>query len=202
MKTMFIPAKAKTEISKNKIFEISKKLPKKIAIVYSIQYQDTARKVKEILSECHQITSLTQVLGCSNPKFPTSTEALLLIGSGKFHAVSLAFETKLPIYILNKDNLEKVSEQEVQSLEKKHKASKLKFLTSKKIGILISTKPGQENLERALSIKKKLKDKKSYMFISNNINPLEFENFGLDCWINTACPRIDFNAQVINMNEI
>jgi diphthamide biosynthesis enzyme Dph1/Dph2-like protein len=202
MKTIFIPAKAKTETNKNKILEISKKLPKKIAITYSVQYQDIAKKVKEILSEDHQITSLTQVLGCSSPKFPINTEAVILIGSGKFHAVSLAFETKLPIYILNKDNLEKVSEEEVQSLEKKHKASQLKFLTSKKVGILISTKPGQQNLERALSIKKKLKDKKSYMFISNNINPIEFENFGLNCWINTACQRIDFNTQVINMNEI
>jgi 2-(3-amino-3-carboxypropyl)histidine synthase len=79
-------------------------------------------------------------------------------------------------------------------------ASYLKFLNAEKIGILVSTKPGQENLKKALSLK--LKNKKSYLFLSNNIDIREFENFGINSWVNTACPRMDFDSGVINLRNL
>ncbi len=200
MKTIFIPAKSKATLNKSKIKELSKKLPKDLVIAYSIQYQELAFEIKKILAN-HNILKIIQVLGCSHPKFPKNTKAVLLIGSGRFHAVSLAYETKLPIYILEKNQLIKISEKDIELYEKKNKASYLKFLNADKVGILISTKPGQENLQRALNLKKKLK-KNSYLFISNAINIHEFENFGLDCWVNTACPRLDMDSSVINIDKI
>jgi len=200
MKTIFIPAKSKATLNRYKIKELSRKLPKSIAIAYSIQYQELANQIKYLLSN-HNITKIIQVLGCSQPKFPKNTKAVLLIGSGRFHAVSLAYETKLPIYILEKNQLTKISEEEIQTFERKHKASYLKFLNAENVGILISTKPGQENLQRALNLKKKLK-KNSYLFISNAINIHEFENFGLDCWVNTACPRLDMDSNIVNINKL
>jgi len=79
----------------------------------------------------------------------------------------------------------------------------LKFLHADKVGILISTKPGQQRLQKAFELKKKFK-KQSYLFISNNINTQEFENFPeIQSWINTACPRMDMNSNsVINMDKI
>ena len=78
----------------------------------------------------------------------------------------------------------------------------MKFLNADKHGILVSTKPGQENLKQALGIKKELK-KKSYLFLANNIDTNEFENFGLDSWINTACRRMDMNdSRIINVDKI
>lgn len=200
MKTIFIPAKSRANINRAKIKELSKKLPKNLAIAYSVQYQELANQIKYLLPN-HNITKIIQILGCSRPKFPKNTKAVLLIGSGRFHAVSLAYETKLPIYILEKNQLTEISEKDLELYEKKNKASYLKFLNAKNVGILISTKPGQENLQRALNLKKKLK-KNSYLFISNAINIHEFENFDLDCWINTACPRLDMDSSVININKI
>ena len=200
MKTIFIPAKSKATLNKSKIKELSKKLPKNLVIAYSIQYQELAFEIKYLLSN-HNILKIIQVLGCSQPKFPQNTKAVLLIGSGRFHAVSLAYETKLPIYILEKNQLIKISEKDIELYEKKNKASYLKFLNADKVGILISTKPGQQNLQRALNLKKKLK-KNSYLFISNAINIHEFENFGLDCWVNTACPRLDMDSSIINISRL
>lgn len=202
MKTLYIQAKRKTNANKAKILELSKQLPKQIAIAYSIQYQNLALEVKTILSKKHKITSISQVLGCSKPKFPKTTQAILLIGSGRFHAVALALETKLPTYILERDKLSKISEKDTESLEKKQKAGYLKFLHADKIGILISTKPGQSNLKKALDFKKQSK-KKSYLFISNEINTSEFENFQIDSWVNTACPRLDMNnSSIVNIEKI
>jgi len=198
MKTLFIPAKTKSEIDEKKISQL--KLPINIAIAYSIQYKEIAEKVKEILSKKHKITLTIQVLGCSSPKFPKETEAILLLSSGKFHAVSLAFETGISVYVLESDNLTKISKEEIDLLNKKKMASYMRFLNAEKIGILISTKPGQENLEKALSLK--LKNKKSYLFIGNNIDINEFENFGINSWVNTACPRMDFDSSIINLKNL
>jgi diphthamide biosynthesis enzyme Dph1/Dph2-like protein len=198
MKTLFISVKINSEININKIQSL--KLPKNIAIAYSIQYKEISLKIHKLLSKNHKIVLITQVLGCSRPKFPKDTQAILLISSGKFHAISLAAETNLPVYILESDNLTRISKEEIESFQRRKKASYLKFLNSKKIGILVSTKPGQENLKKALSLK--LKDKNFYLFISNEINTKEFENFGISSFINTACPRLDLDSSIINISDL
>lgn len=204
MKTLFIPAKIKSSVNEKAINEISKKLPKSLAIVYSIQYQDTAKRIKEILSRKHEVTSFVQVLGCSKPNFSKSTKAILLIGSGRFHAVSLAMETNLPVYVLYNNSMTEISNKEIESLKTRKKAAYVKFLNAENVGILVSTKPGQENLKRALELKNSsiMKDKNVYILIGNNLSPTEFENFNIDSWVNTACPRLDFDASVVNIRDI
>jgi len=203
MKTLFIPTKIKSEVNKSKILEISKKLPKNLAIVYSIQYKDIADEIKKILSKKHKITQFIQILGCSKPKFPKETKSILLISSGRFHAISLASKNKIPVYILESNKLKKISKEQIDSMKRKNKASYVKFLNAQKIGILISTKPGQENFKKAIILKNKLKNKDSYLFISNEINSREFENFPeIQSWINTACPRLDFDSSIINIDKI
>ncbi len=201
MKTIFIPAKINSEVNARKIQSL--KLPENTAIAYSIQYKDIAKQICDILSKKYNITGLIQVLGCSKPKIPKDTDAILLISSGEFHAVSLAFETRLPIYILQSDKLRKISDEDVYAFEKQKLASYMKFLDSEKIGILISTKPGQENLKKAIDLRKKLKDKQSYLFLNNELDTRQFENFSeIQGWINTACPRLDFEGFVFNIGDL
>jgi len=201
MKTLFIPAKYKINLDKSKISSSIKKLPTNLAIAYSIQYVSQAKEIKQILQSTHKITSFIQALGCSKPKFPKNTKAILLISDGKFHAISLAFESKLPVYILENNKLNKISSKDMENLKKRQKAAYMKFLNSDKIGIIVSTKPGQQRLGKALEFKNELKEKHSYLFICNNIDVNEFENFGLNSWINTACPRLDMNdARVVNIS--
>jgi diphthamide biosynthesis enzyme Dph1/Dph2-like protein len=194
MKILFIPAKSKAKVNSRRILELSKNLPKKIAIVYSIQFKDIALEVKEILSKTNNIVLFTQILGCSKPKI--NAEAILLIGSGKFHAVSLAYETNLPVFVLQKDSLEQISKSDLEIIEKKNKSAYLRYLNADKIGILVSAKPGQNQLKKAMDFKKKT-DKKSYLFLCNNINSNEFQNFQMDSWVNTACPRLDMDSSAI-----
>lgn len=209
MRTLFIPAKLKIKIDKEKIKELSEKLPKNIAIAYSIQCKNLAHEIKQILSKSHKITEFIQVLGCSKPSFPKPTQAVLLISSGKFHEISLSTKKDLPIYILYNNNLiePKKDIEELKFSKARQKVAYLKFLNSDKIGILVSVKPGQENLKKALELKKKLNalGKKSYILIGNELNSPEFENFFLESWINTACPRLDMdsvNNKVINLETL
>jgi len=206
MKTLFIPAKSKLNFNP----DLPANLPKNIAIAYSIQYENQAKQIKQKLSKTYNITNFIQVLGCSPPSggsrpiFSKNTQAILLISNGRFHAINLALETNLPIYILEENKITLISEQEIKKLKQIKKSSYVNFLNSDKVGILISTKPGQENLKKAISLKKQIKNKKSYLFIANNINVLEFDNFpDIQGWVNTACPRLDMNSnKIVNVKKI
>ena len=203
VETIFIPAKTKWRPTKEKVIEISNTLPKKMAIAYSVQFQDVARDIKNLLSKDHEIYGTIQVLGCSRPKFHKDVQAILIISSGKFHAVSLAFETKLPVYVLDRNELHEISEKDLEIFGKDQKVRRLKYLNANKVGVLVSTKPGQQFMKNALDFKKKIKNKKIYLFLENNINIGEFENFDIDSWVNTACPRLDMNDSfIMNLHDL
>jgi 2-(3-amino-3-carboxypropyl)histidine synthase len=202
MKTKFVPVIFKKEPNYKKLNELIEKIPeKKLALCYSNQFIEIAKKIYEKFSK--KFIYKIQVLGCSNPKFPAEVEGILIIGQGKFHSVSLAYESRLPTYILENNSIKKIEEKDIEKMEKKEKGAYLKYLNAKKVGILVSTKPGQERLNKAIEFKEKIKGKKVYIFISNNIDISEFENFGIDFWINTACPRMDLvDAPLINLEKL
>jgi diphthamide biosynthesis enzyme Dph1/Dph2-like protein len=201
MKILFIPAKQKTKFN-DSLFNEIKRLPNNLAICYSIQYKDLAEKIKDNLKN-KKITLFTQVLGCSNPKFPKETKAILIIGEGRFHSVSLEYESGMPVYLLEGNKLHRVDPSDVKKMKNNEKAAYANYLHQDKIGILVTHKPGQKRLKGAIEFKKKLKGKKAYLFLSNEINVSEFENFDLKSWVNTACPRMDLNDnRIININSI
>ncbi len=213
MKTLYIPVKKKLSITQSQLQSLEKKLPKNIAICYSIQFKDLAKNIKKYLSKTKSISLFQQVLGCSKPRISQDTEAILLISEGKFHAIGLSLETGKKVFVYENKKFISIKQEEIKKYQQKKKSSYLRFLYADKIGILVTTKQGQERLERALKLKQKLEkqnpEKKVYIFITNNINPNEFENFpDIECWINTACPRLDMafinseNNNVINLKEI
>jgi diphthamide biosynthesis enzyme Dph1/Dph2-like protein len=202
MKKIFIPLIEKLTIKKGIIEKINRELPKNIAVFYTIQYKNFAKKILNKIKS-KQITKFSQILGCSNPKLPKETEAILLIGEGGFHANSLAYESKKNVYLLEKENLRKINKEEIEKLEKKEKTALVNFLNNDRIGVLIANKPGQARLQQALETKNKIKKKKIYFFLANEVNSKEFENFGLKSWVNTACPRIDLeDNKIMNLNNI
>lgn len=202
MKTIFVGVKVKYEPDYDKIVkEINSLNENNFAICFSNQFVNVADKISKMINK--KITSKMQILGCSNPKFPKNTEAVLIVGQGDFHPVSLAYETKLPTYILESSTLRKIAAEEVLKMEKRERGALLKYLNSEKIGILITTKPGQNRLKKAIEFKKNLKNKRGYLFIDNKIDINQFENFGMDFWVNTACPRMDLvEGPVINLEKV
>jgi len=201
MKTMFIPALLHEKLDKKLASRLVRELPDKVALVYSIQYKNMANELKVLLGK--KVCYFSQVLGCSKPKLPKNTETVLLIGEAKFHGIGLALETKLPVYVYNNKQLTKILDKDIAKLKQKNKGMMLKFHNSKKIGILISTKPGQFRLKQVQSLKSKYPKKGFFLFVTNNINKQEFENFpDIQCWVNTACPRLDMDLNTININRL
>jgi diphthamide biosynthesis enzyme Dph1/Dph2-like protein len=203
MKVLFIPAKSREKVNKSAILRDSSILPKNIAILYSIQYENLAKEIKTLLKKQHKVNKFAQILGCSRISFEKSTEAVLLIGSGRFHALAAASSSNLPIYIYEGEKVEKIPGKEIVSFNQRKKTAQIKFLSSNKAGVLISTKPGQQNLAKSLKLKKRLKQKQVYFFLGDFLSAHELENFGLDSWINTACPRLDMDSTaILNIEDL
>ena len=193
-------------IQKNLDIKLSKKeiakLPKKLFLAYSIQYKHLAKSIKQQLQKNHiKIPKFQQVLGCTkiSTKLP-----ILLVSTGKFHAQNLILQSPI-LYKLENNKIIKIPEKEVNKLKAKKKTALIKFLKADKIGILVSTKPGQERLKDAVKLKNQLenKNKRPFIFISNNIDTNQFENFNIDSWVNTACSGLAMdNSNIINIDDL
>jgi len=203
MNILHLHAKALTDIALSN--EAIKQLPKKIGLVTTIQHLDSLDKVKDQLPEA---VIGGQVLGCNTDaanNINKKVEAFLFIGSGQFHPIAIALKTKKSVFCWNPftKELKQIDKDEIETYEKRKKAVLKKFLSSNKIGILVSTKSGQNNMKKALELKNK-NDKEYYIFQFDTLNPSELENFNfIECWVNTACPRIaDEKFNIVNIDDI
>lgn len=214
MKTLFIPATYAGKV----ILESSMidKLPEKIGLISTTQFLNCLNDVKAQIESSGRIAFIGestqgnggQVLGCdvsSAEAIEKNIDAFLYIGSGEFHPRGVALKTDRDIFVFNPvtNNFSKLDKSEIEAYKKRKKSAYLKFLSSKEIGILVSTKQGQNNLKSALELKKRLKDKNCYIFIADTLDFSQLENFPfIECWVNTACPRIDEDIGCVNLGEI
>jgi len=202
MKFLFVEARyeGKIEIPK----KIIDKLPKKIGLFFTLQFLDSLEDVKKIIEKTGRIVKIMkgkhtkypgQIYGCNLEKF-IGVDAFLYIGDGLFHPKALALGNDLPIHIWNPLSKEYslMDKKDMEEEMKRQKAAYSKFLMSKKIGVLISTKPGQSYYKYAKQLQKKYTDKEFYFIVFDTINFEGLEDFPfIECWVNTACPRIGWD---------
>jgi 2-(3-amino-3-carboxypropyl)histidine synthase len=210
MKTLFVEAKRKFQ---NLHFDFQK-LPRKIGLLSTIQFLPLVKRAEEELKrnriqvfKSKTLANETQILGCNvsaADKINDKVDAFLLLSSGRWHGLMLA-KFRKPVFICNGEKTERLSEEDIQKFNLKKKSALARFFSEDKIGILVSTKPGQYNLKAALILKEELerKGKKAFLFVADTFNLLELENFGLKIYVNTACPGMFFDSSnIINILEI
>lgn len=204
MRVLFVEAKKKFDKFSKKL-KIDINLPRKIHLLYTIQYKILAEQLKkELEKNGYKVLAFQQIVGCSKVKLKASP---LFIGSGRFHALSLALSTGKQIFVYEDNKITKMPEQEVSEFRAREQGKLAKFLISDSIGLLVSLKPGQNKLKKVLELKKDLKSrfkgKNFYVFISDTINLQELENFNCDFWVNLACPGVEFDSKrIVNYEKI
>jgi diphthamide biosynthesis enzyme Dph1/Dph2-like protein len=142
-------------------------------------------------------------------------DAFLYIGDGVFHPQALLVNNRKDIYCYDPKigKLNILKKELHDDIQKRTKGRILAFLTSKNIGIIVTTKRGQNNSKKAESLKEKIlkkwPDKKVYMLLCSELNFSELENFNfVDVYVNTACSRIGHDdtirspKPIINMNDV
>ncbi len=214
MKTLFIEAKYNGPINLSKIK--TKLLPEKIGLLTTVQFVDYLKEIKSYL-EKNKIKVIIekgsqkypgQILGCDQTaarKISALVGAFLYIGDGRFHPIGVQLKTGKNVFIFNpiSNEFKKLEKREIEKIKMKRKAMLIKFHTSKEIGVIISTKPGQNKLEEAKKLKNKFKEKNFYFILFDNIDYQQLENFNfIESWVNTACQRIEEDIKVINLEDI
>ena len=205
MKTLFV--EAKVNIDSIPILKKLKDLPNRIGLVSTIQYLHQLEAVKqELEQQGHKVVIGGQIIGCnvSNAlRIAKDVDIYLYIGSGEFHPIEVAYKTKKRVIIANPGTgqISNINDKEISDFSKKRNAKVAQFMLAKRIGIIVTLKPGQENIMPAINLKKRLK-KDSFIFITNEVRSEDLENFReIDFWVNTACPRIEMR-KVLWINDI
>ncbi|MCW1300042.1 MAG: diphthamide biosynthesis enzyme Dph2 [Candidatus Parvarchaeota archaeon] len=225
MNVIYIPCFYKRGIDNELLQKIVENLKEeKIGIFSVVQFSKNLKKIKKFLEDNNKkvflgrsvkLGKVGQVLGCdisSCEKIKEKVDCFLFIGSGIFHPILVALKTNKDVYIANPltKEVSKISRKEIEKFKRKNEENIRKFKNAKRIGILVSTKPGQENLKIALDIKKEIEknNRKAFIFIFDTLIPEELMNFTeIDAWVNTACPRIGiddaerFDKPVINVED-
>jgi len=213
MKIMFVKAKSNIDL----LPVVEKALPllgEKIGLITTVQHLHKIKEVKEFLKKnMKKVIMGGQILGCNlknAERIMNKVDCFLYIGTGRFHPFGALLHTKKRIICADPltNSVTMIDEKYFEAVEKNRRIAYMKFLHADNIGVIISTKPGQFNLANARSLEKKYKDKNFYYFVCDSINLEELDNFPfIQCWINTACPRIEDDFEnskkpIINLIEL
>ncbi|MCH7902490.1 ribonucleoside-diphosphate reductase subunit alpha, partial [archaeon] len=113
--------------------------------------------IKVISSQPERTNSKYQILGCDiyhgNYKLKIDVDAFLYIGDGKFHPRAILYseddsKTNREVIMFNpiSNTMEILDKKEIQRVLKKEQANKTRFLAADNVGVVVTTKPGQEHL--------------------------------------------------------
>ncbi len=217
MKLMFVHAKSPLDLTLTK--EALAKLPKgPLGIVTITQH---LHKIRQVLDQLPGSILVGQVLGCradNVARVLEKVDAFLFVGTGEFHPIRISLEAKgkdVFIYDPTSREMTKLSKQLVAGYQKKVKGLLLRFYSAKNVGLLVTTKVGQNNgviSTYSLDTKMKLplefmkrKDKNYFLFAFDTLNHQALDDFSfIDCWVNFACNRImdDKNNKIVNVQDI
>lgn len=211
-KVLFVEARKRFNLNKIRFLRLDTLPEGEISLAATVQYLDLVEPVKNYLESKGRKVSVGKgayydghVLGCNPSAFDRSKEVLLLLCDGKFHALNNSLILDKPIYVFNTQTLEQVDEDDLNIYRRKKKAKQMKFLREEKVGLIVSTKPGQKTRAyNAMESMIKKQGKKVYLFESDNIDIGDLDNFNdIRLWVNTACFGLGLDdPKIINFQDI
>ena len=178
----------------------------KIGLVGVTQYMDRADKAREFLKDKGyevvegttglRTTEPGQVLGCdagAAHNIAEKVDAFVFLGSGHFHPSQVS-ETGKKVYVVDPYE-EHIWVEPANSLDDEMQAEYARVLKHKdteKWGIVTSSKKGQNYMQAVKIAKEKLErhGKDVYVFVEDRIFEPDYKGFGIDIYVNCACPRM------------
>jgi 2-(3-amino-3-carboxypropyl)histidine synthase len=135
-----------------------------------------------------------QVLGCCfSTARDTGADEILFVGTGVFHPIGIALSTKKRVVAL--DPLAgDVQEVNGDALMRRRFAVIEKAREAKSIGIIVSTKSGQNRM--SLATRLVALSPHAVIVTMQEVSPDELLNLGFAAYVNTACPRLAYDDQI------
>jgi 2-(3-amino-3-carboxypropyl)histidine synthase len=230
VKTIFLeaPYLGKVELCKKTLDYLKENSVKTVALYAAVQFCNNLDDVKNqlnslgikiITSNPKRTSAESQVLGCDvyedslnlDQDVLEKIDTYLYIGDGKFHPLALLHGQKVEIVCDDPigKSMEILKPELIEKIKGKLKGGLVKFHSKDNIGVIISTKPGQQFMKQSFKLQEKYPDKHFYYFVDDQISFDQLENFPfVDVWVNTACPRIGlddiekFRKGVVNLRDV
>ncbi len=178
-----------------------------IMVTYALPYKFYA----------HHIASSFKLKIAPNPitgcfvGFPIPN-SILFVGSGYFYPLTFKFlKPHITVYLL--DIFRGVLE-DIEYVYRKYLSMKVKaineFISAKRVGIIVSRKPGQQRLDLVNSLIIKLRDlgKEVIIVDADEVSPDVVNNLPVNAVVNTACPRVGiddldrFMKPIVNAGDV
>ncbi len=200
MRLHFIPVRYKRKVALPA--KLVERLPRRIILFTAIQYHDQLAGWKAALEaagkEVHTFRPKHSVveghlLGCGIEHWDVDADCFLFVGDGLFHPKALVIRNDLPVWRYDPKTEEYgvMDDKDIALAKKKQKGALTRFYASKKIGVLVTTKYGQQRLRMALKLREKFPDKEFTFLLFDTLDWNGLEDFPfLECFVNTMCPRI------------
>jgi 2-(3-amino-3-carboxypropyl)histidine synthase len=218
---LFINAQSKTNIDKVVEKSINHLDGKKIGIVATAQHLHEIKNVCDILTNHDfepvvsegdgRIYANGQILGCNFSaaiNILENVDSFLFLGSGNFHPVGLLICSKKPVVAADPytNEVKKLELEELKdTILRQRYGAIANSKNSKKFGILIGIKQGQQRMDLAFKVKDLLKEfnRKSMFIALEFFSPTALQCFrDIDCFISTACPRIAIDDYLLYKKPI
>lgn len=177
---------------------------KKIGLFTSLQYVSVMKKVERFLKHTGKKVYTYksqkyegQILGCrihAATALSTKVDCLLYVGAGKFHPLGVALASSLPVFSLDLEKKQIIDFQKEKLIYLKKKAWRDEELkNARTVGITVSWKQGQNKIEEAFRLKKKLeKEGKNVQILAfDTVSKEKIIGMKFDIIINMVCPRMD-----------
>lgn len=136
-----------------------------------------------------------QVLGCSfsAARIPGATD-ILYIGTGLFHPMGVSLAAGIRVVTLDPLSGEVNVVNADRFLRKRH-AIVEKSRDAPVFGIIVSRKPGQNRY--ALAQRLTSLGRTAFPIFMDEVSPAELLNLGFPAYVNTACPRLAYDDQIL-----
>jgi len=189
-----------------KVAERIRDIPEKeIALIATVQYCHKLSELKDVLEGSGFTVELKkgservkfpgQVLGCNYSALrDCKASAVVFVGDGTFHAIGASIYSSRKVYAVNPINFALINIDTSDFIKTRYlQVSRCVGLS--RVGILVSTKPGQKRLNLALSLKKLALENgmKALVVYIGDITPEKLMNLPFDFYVNTGCPRISYD---------
>ncbi|KAI1721423.1 putative diphthamide synthesis protein [Ditylenchus destructor] len=193
----------------------------RIALVSTIQFVASLQAVKKLLHlegfaiEIPQCSPLSpgEILGCTSPKLPQNTNALIYVGDGRFHLESIMIQNpEVPGYAYNPYSRKLTSEKYAYDLMLKTRENAVSVArNSRCFGLILGTLGRQGNMKVFEDVEKKLiaSQKPFLKVLMSEIFSQKLATFAsIDSWVQVACPRLSidwgysFNVPLLTPYEL
>ncbi|WP_436343609.1 diphthamide biosynthesis enzyme Dph2 [Natronorubrum sp. FCH18a] len=169
-----------------------------VGLVTTAQHMNRYEEMCEFLEERgydvqsrrgdERLTHEGQVLGCNYASADVPADQVLYVGGGKFHPLGLAMEHPDKHVVIADPVNNVVTPADTDKFMKQRYGAVHRAMDAEKWGVIFCTKIGQGRWEIAQDI---IDDNENaYLITMDEVTPDRLQNFDMDAFVNTGCPRI------------